>query len=214
MNKILAVVFLISCLLGGAADCHADQSFTVTKDSLLFSQPGFLVRIVEPGVSGSTFFAFEYGPMIQIYAERLDGSDTWEVFDGRQYLCRAYAMEVGNVWRFLDDEDTGELRTAEVVSTGNVVVGAGSFTAWRVDVTLDSAPDTVQQSSWFAGGVGIVKQVDWDGSVATWTSELQSFSVTGIGFFPLEIDNTWEYADLSVPGVVGSVGVLKIRYRH
>ena len=43
--------------------------------------------------------------MIRIYAERQDGSDTWEVFGGAQFLCRALAMEVGNVWRFLDDED-------------------------------------------------------------------------------------------------------------
>lgn len=214
MNRVLAIVFLSSCLLGVAVDSRADQSFTVTKDSILFSQQGFLVRIVEPGVSGTTFFAFESGPMIRIYSERRDGSDTWEVFGGAQFLCRALAMEVGNIWRFLDDEDTGEFRTAEVVSSENVLVGAGNFTAWRVDVALDSKPDTVQQSLWFAGGVGIVKQVDWIGAAATRKSELQSFSVTGIGFFPLEIDNRWQYSDLRVPGVVRSTGVLKARYRH
>jgi hypothetical protein len=214
MHKFLALVFLLACLLVTAAESRADQFFMVTKDSLLFSNSGFLIRIVETGSPGTTFFAFEYENMIQTYAERPDGSQTWEVLDGRQFLCRAWAMGVGNVWRFLDDEVTGERRTAEVVSTGNVVVGAGSFQAWRVDIALDSTPDTVQESVWFAATVGIVKQVDWTGGVAVGRSELQAFSVTGFGYFPLEVDNAWQYTDLSVPGALGTLGALKTQYRH
>jgi hypothetical protein len=214
VNKVLAIALLMSCLLGTAVESRADKTFTVTKDSLLFSQPGFLVRIVEPGVPGTTFFAFEYDQMIQIYAERLDGSDTWEVFNGRQYLCQAYAMAAGNVWRFLDDELTGEFRTAEVVSTESVDVGGVSFIAWRVDIMLDSTPGMVEQSLWFTGGVGIVKQVDRNGGAAVSKLVLRGFSVTGIGFFPLEIGNNWEYGTLSVADVTGSVGVLKARYHR
>ena len=214
MNEFVALVLLLTSLLVTAADSRADQTFTVTRDSLLFSNAGVLVRVVPSAASGKTYFVFEYQNKIQIYAERLDGSDTWEVFDGRQYLCLAWQMNVGNVWRYLDDEDTGEPRTAHVISTDAVVVGAGSFQAWRVDIALDSEPDTAQESLWFASGVGIVKQVDWLGGVAVARSELQSYSVDGLGFFPLEIGNTGQYADLTVPATVGSLGALKTRYRH
>ena len=214
MSKLLTPVFLLACLLVTALGARADQSFTVTKDSLLFSNSGFLVRVVESGSPGKTFFAFEYENKIQIYAERPDGSQTWDVLDGRLFLCQAWAMDVGNTWRFLDDEESGERRTAAVVSTGIVVVGAGSFQAWRVDIAVESAPDLVQESIWFAATVGIVKQVDWIGGAAVGRSELQDFNVTGFGYFPLEVDNTWQYADQTVPGAVGSLGVLKSRFRH
>ena len=57
----------------------AGESFTVGVDSLLFSETGSLVRVVDPGVDGATLHCFEFGNLVRIHGIREFGSDEWEI---------------------------------------------------------------------------------------------------------------------------------------
>ncbi|RKZ12306.1 hypothetical protein DRQ53_03085 [bacterium] len=211
-----AVLILFIICAAGITDSRADQSFEVTADSLLVSEVGSLVRISEPGEVGQTLFAFEEPPglpvsWIRLYAGRPDDTGEWEVFDAQQFLCPAFSMIAGQTWRFLDS-DQGGWQTAEVIVSDMVTVPAGTFPAWRVDVSEDDQPGTVKQRFWFAGNVGIVQQVEFEAGVVVWRSELSSYSVSGNGFFPLVVGNRWEYVEATVPVPGRSLGGFKAMF--
>jgi hypothetical protein len=205
---------ILLALVGLQSESSADELFTVTKDTLLFSSPGSLVRVVDPGAEGLTWHAFEADLrgnfMVRLNGLREDGTDDWEIYSSPPvYLCPTVQMIPGLVWQFPVD-DLGFSRSAKVVGQEAVSVPAGDFlNAWRVDVTRDDQPGIVVQTLWFAVNVGIVKQVEFENGVPVWRSELQSYDVSGLGFFPLLVGNSWQYADVSVAGRARSLGALK-----
>ena len=212
MRLRFATVLLV--LFGLQSEAWADELFTVTKDTLLFSSPGSLVRVVDPGVEGLTWHAFEEDLrgnfMVRLNGLREDGTDDWEIYASPPvYLCPTVQMIPGLVWQFPVD-DSGSSRSAKVVGQEAVSVPAGEFlNAWRVDVTRDDQPGVVVQTLWFAVNVGIVKQVVFENGIPIRRSELQSYDVRGLGFFPLLAGNSWQYADVSVTGRARSLGALK-----
>ena len=204
-----AVLLTAMLLLGSSAESGAGEYFEVTKDSLIGSQVGSLVRVIDPGVEGLTYHAYEAGNRLRLFAGRADGTDEWIVPTVPVYLCPTLEMFAGLGWKFPDD-DAGNSRFALPVQAEVVTVLAGTFTsAWRVEVTRDDQPSVVQLTLWFVADVGIVKQVEWIGGVPVWKSELQSFDVEGRGFFPLVVGNWWQYADVTVPVEPRSLGGLK-----
>jgi hypothetical protein len=165
-------------------------------------------------VEGLTWQAFEADLrgtfMVRLNGLRADGSDDWEIYSSPPvYLCPTVQMVPSLVWQFPEDE-LGFSRSAEVTGQEAVSVPAGDFVnAWRVDVTRDDQPGVVVQTLWFAVNVGIVKQVEFESELPVWISELQSYSVSGLGFFPLIVGNSWQYADVPVTSRARSLGALK-----
>lgn len=209
---------LVAALALGASPARADRSFEVTADSTLNSEVGTLVRLVTDGEVGQTAFAFEDpvsdpSSLIRIYAGRPDDTGMWGVLVGRQYLCPTFSMAPAQSWRFLDG-DADEERRAEVIGLESVTVPAGTFSAWRVDITGVDLPGVVQSSFWFSGNVGLVREVDWNGPVIERSWDLASYQVTGLGFFPLEIGNRWEYTQSVVSARSRSVGLVKGRFTN
>jgi hypothetical protein len=58
----------------------------------------------------------------------------------------------------------------------------------------------------------MVRQLDFEDGVVVRRLVLQSFNVTGLGFFPLIQGNSWQYGDESVGASSSSVGALKARF--
>ena len=209
-NKKVACLALF-IVAGWFADARADRTISVAADSTVFGQPGSLVRIVVNAAESRTFAAVESESQILVYAVRPDVTGEWSLLDPGQYFCPEFAMSPGQRWRFLDDED-GATRTAEAVGLENVSVASGDFLAWRVDVSRDDQPSAVVLRMWFAGNVGLVKEVVFDGGARVARTELESYTVSGSGYFPLVVGNTWTYADLPVAADASSVGRLKARH--
>lgn len=207
------VAIFLLVLLGLAGTASASEFFEVGADSLLFSEIGTLVRVTDPGSGGVTLHLIESITWIRIYGTREYGSEDWEVYPTPVYLCPTFEMTPGFAWRFLDD-DFGNARTAEAVGQEVVTVPAGTFAnAWRVEVTRDDQPSVLDEVFWFVVNLGIVKHTDWEGGQAVYKSELLSSDVSGLGFFPLELGNTWQYTEGSVEAVGRSVGGLKALFR-
>ena len=211
MKILTMLAVFLAFLITLPSLAFADETFEVTADSTLFGNPGFTVRIMEPGYPTETVFAFVEAEMIRIYAVREAGSP-WEVLPGSQFLCRATSMSIGNTWRFLNDDNDNET-VATVVAQENVTTTAGTFSTFRVDVALASAPGTINESLWFSSGVGIVRFEEYIGGVLDWKSDLFSDNIVGgLGFFPLAVGNQWVYGDINVPVVSTSWGAVKSKY--
>jgi hypothetical protein len=200
------------CVLAAFAPvaAHADQTFAVGADSVVFSRSGSLVRVTETGSPGVTYLAYETATTVRVYAERSDTDGQWEVLDDGQDYCPLKAMYVGLTWRFLDD-DLGNTRTATVVDYESVSVPAGTFMAYRADISVDDQPSVVTESLWFTVNVGMVRQLDFQDGAVVRRLVLQNYGVSVIdpGFFPLVQGNTWEYADESVETRPSSLSTLK-----
>jgi hypothetical protein len=192
----------------------ADETIVVGADSLLFSQIGVLVRLTDPGVDGATLHMAESISRIRIYGIREYGSDEWEIPGTPAYLCPTLEMLPGLQWRFLDD-DFGNPRTAVAVGAEALSVPAGNFlSAWRVEVTLDDRPSVLDEVYWYVLGVGLVQRVEYAAGEVVRRSELLSYDVQGLGFFPLFEGNAWQFSDATVEGGERSVGSLKDLFRR
>jgi hypothetical protein len=208
MNRLRLRASLLVLVLIAAVPAQAQRTVTVGADSLVFSQPGSLVRVVDAEAPARTYLAYESAANVRMDARRLDSDGQWEPLDPVQYYCPTLAMTIGQAWPYLVD-DAGQTRTAEVVAFENVSVPAGDFMAWRVDVVVDDRPGVVTHSLWFAGNVGMVQEAGFlDGTVVRRLA-LLDYSVSGPGFFPLLPGNTWSYIDISVDNRRLSVSALK-----
>jgi hypothetical protein len=117
-------------------------------------------------------------------------------------------MTPGQTYRFLDFGGYGAETVAEVVGSEELETGLGTFSCFRVDVALASAPETTVVSLWFCSGVGIVRQTEYDSGAQTWNVELDEYVVNGSGYFPMQVTNWWTYGE-SVPVGARSISRLK-----
>ena len=201
MRSLVIWAIAVVCFAAAGTPALAqDESWEVLADSTLDGHDGYLVRIVAPGEGSATMFVFEESGKYRVYAARDGGSSIWSVLPGEQYYCESTSMNINDTWRHLDDD--GEEAQATVVDQQQVTTGAGTFTAYKVNVVRVSAPSTVTQILWFASGVGLVRQIDlYSGPFPdTWQSDLQNYSITGgSGFFPLAAGNQWQFAEITNP---------------
>ncbi len=159
---------------------------------------GFLLRVVEPGLPTQTIFVFEESGKLRVFASREAGIPGRGILPGAQYFTQATSMALGNSWRFLDDDSANET-VATVVAQENITTPAGSFSTFKVDVTLLSAPGTVIESLWFSSGVGYVLDEDYAGGVLDGKSWLGNFTIVGgSGYMPLAVGNMWVHVDVNV----------------
>ena len=206
----IAIVLLLASTLSLASPPAAASTWTVTADSTMDGNAGSLLYISEEGFPGVTYFTFEEDGKARAYAARPDGG-AWQVFTQPQYLVPVSSISAGMTWRFPGDDDSDD-RQAEAITLESVSNNAGDFLAWRVDVARPTDPAGKYTSYWFAPGVGLVASVDYEGFTPLWESSLESYSVTGSGYFPTEVGNTWTYLEISVPNEPSSVGKVKSRY--
>ena len=212
MRPVAVITLLL--VLAGPGDGLADETFEVGADSLLFSEIGTLVRVVESDGNGATYHCVESINRVRIYGIREFGSQEWFIPPVPVYLCPQTEMLPGLGWKFLDD-DLGNTRTAEAVRQEAVTVPAGNFTnAWRVEVRRDDQPGVLDEVFWYAANVGIVKRAEWSGGQVSVRSELASYDVRGFGYFPLIEGNGWQYTEATVPVGRRSVGSLKDLFQH
>lgn len=202
-----------AALLGlmASTSAVADNVFTTTVDSTIDGNAGTILTIEDAGNPTETFFVFPQAGMIRVYASRDEGSPTWDILTGPVFLVPKNNITAGDTWRFLDDDLGGET-IAEAITEESVTTAAGTFTAWKIDVAPVSNPANRTQSLWFASGVGLVRQVDYFDQWIERESNLESYSTTGNGFFPLVVGNTWTYIGTEVPTEDSSIGELKSRY--
>ena len=191
----------------------ADDVFTATADSTIDGNPGTILTIEDAGNPTETFFVFPQAGMIRVYASRDEGSPTWDILTGPVFLVPKNNITAGDTWRFFDDDLGGET-VAEAIIEESVTNAAGTFTAWKIDVAPVSNPTQPTQSLWFASGVGLVRQVDYFDQWIERESNLDTYSTTGNGYFPLVVGNIWTYVGSEVPTADSSVGELKSRYTN
>ena len=208
----IAIVALLAAALFLVQPATADTTWTVTADSTMDGNAGSLLWISEEGFPGVTYFTFEEDGKARAYAGRPDGGD-WLVFTNPQYLVPVDNISAGMTWRFPGDDDS-DLRQAEAITLESVSTAAGDFLAWRVDVTRPTDPAGKYSSYWFAPGVGLVRDLEYENFVPIWEVDLDSYSVTGSGYFPTVVGNTWTYVERSVPNAPASVGNVKSRYAN
>ena len=213
MNLIAKVIGITLVVLTLGTAALADETFTVTADTTIDGHAGTMLFIEEPGFGNQTIFAFDEGGLLRLYGFREGGSDIWDVLPTAQYLVPTTTITAGMTWRFLDTEETGEETQAEAIQRETVTTGAGTFLqAWRVDISLASNPSKVIESQWFVEGVGLIKSVGYFDLWIEWEDSVDSYSVTGAGFMPLEPGNVWQWVTIAVPAAQTSVGSFKTRY--
>jgi len=204
-------VALLGLMVGTSA--IADEVFTATVDSTIDGNAGTILTIEEPGISTETLFLFPQAGMIRVYASRDEGSPSWDILAGPVYLVPKNKITTGDTWRFLDDELGGET-IAEAIAEESVTTAAGTFTAWKIDVSPVSTPAQPTQSLWFASGMGLVRQVDYFDRWIERESNLETYFTSGNGFFPLVAGNIWTYIGSEVPTADSSVGEMKARHAN
>jgi hypothetical protein len=214
MRTLAFAFFAAAVTVSLALPAVADMTFTVTKDSTMDGNAGQLMRVSEPGFPSETYFIFVgQDDMVRVYAVRSDLDGTWTTPLTPVYLVPATTISAGQTWAFLPMG--GAFQTvAEAITMEMVTTNAGSFISWRVDVTALGAPDTVLTTFWFASDVGWVKQVEYEAGKVVWRTELQTYDVSGSGYLPLVIGNTWSYVGLEVPNQATSIGKIKGSYAH
>lgn len=207
----LTGVALLGLVIGTSAG--ADDVFNATADSTIDGNAGTILTIEEPGNPTETLFLFPQTGMIRVYARRDAGSPTWDVLTGPVYLVPKNKIDLGDTWRFLDDDFGGET-IAEAVMEESVTTAAGTFTAWKVNVAPVSNPTQPTQGLWFASGVGLVRQVDYFDQWIERESNLETYATAGNGYFPLVVGNVWTYIGTDVPAGSSSIGAVKSHYAH
>lgn len=211
-SRAFAVIAAVA-LLSPALPAAADFTFTVTKDSTMDGNDGKLMRVAEPGYPSEDFFMFVQDGYVRVYAHRDNSDGSWTIPLVPLYFVPQSTISQGQTWSFLPMGGVA-LTVAEAVAQEQKTVSAGTFECWRVDVTALGSPETVITTFWFSSGVGMVAQVEYNEGKATWRTELDNYSVTGAGYFPLVLGNTWDFLGLEVAGEVSSLGALKGRFSH
>ena len=212
MKTITKMVGVALVALTFGTPTMADQTFTVTADTTIDGNAGKMMFIEEPGYGNQTVFVFDEGGLLRVYATRDGGSDIWNVLPGTQYVVPTTSITAGMTWRFIDDDGVVETR-AEAIQQETVTTGAGTFPmAWRIDISRVSSPSQISETHWIVEDVGMIKSVTYFGQWITWESTVESYSVTGTGFFPLDVGNIWQWVDATVPAAETSMGSIKSRY--
>ncbi len=212
--RIRAQAFLIiAAALIVAAPATADEVLTVAADSTLAGQAGFVVHSTPTSGVGSSIFLVEEAGMIRFFATRDYGSPVWDLVASAQYVVKAGPLTIGDTWDFVDNE-SGGATTARVAAAEDVTVGAGTFSCFRVDIENVAEPGVVQESMWFAAGVGFVRNQGYLNGLVDWRDDLASSTVVGgTGNLPLAVGNSWDYTEVSVPNEDLDWGELKALYR-
>jgi|GEM_PF-5047629 len=206
MNKLLtaAVLLVAMTFLAGPASAGAILTMAVQEHTTLNGNPGTVIHetFEEDGFTESMdFFIIQEDGKHRLYGLREEGSDIWEFFPDAYYVVPVSSMTIGQTWVGLPGEDWATTTyTVGVIET--ITVPAGIFpNAYRVDKRLASqAPDSQPfESEWYVNGAGRVygEQYNEDGTIDFYT-ELTSYSVSGSGFFPEDLGNTWEYEETVV----------------
>jgi len=209
-QRLVIAVAIFSCLC--AAPAFADSTFTTPADSTIDGVAGTILNIQPLGEAPESLFLYPQAGKIRVHATRNAGSTAWDLMTAAIYLVPKNNISVGETWRFLDDDIGGET-VAEAIVEEPVATNAGTFTAWRVDVSLVSNPAQPIQSLWFADDIGIVREVDYFDVWTEWESNLETYTVSGNGYFPLSVGNTWTFLNGGVATEGSSVGAVKSRYR-
>jgi len=197
MKNLILLAAALGFLVVVPSLALADETMEVYADSSMAGLSGSLVRFTEPGFPAETVFVFEESGKLRVYAFREAGMP-WEVLVGAQYFTQTASMTIGDNWRFLDD-DHGNETVATVVAQENITTPAGSYSTFKVNVTLASSPSTITESLWFALGVGYVLDEEYASGVLDWKSWLTNATIVGgTGFLPLAVGNIWVYADVNV----------------
>lgn len=206
---VLMVVLACTILCSFVSDGLALDDRTIRADSTMDGHAGFILRFIEQGSAGSEAFVYEEAGFYRVYAIREDGG-SWDLMAPGQYFSPVSSMTIGQTWRWLDT-DLAEETTAEVVAMEQVTVTAGTFSCYRIDITTASLPYVIE-SIWLSEGVGQVKEESFNGDGYS-HGQLESYSVTGTGFFPSDVGNTWIYTDSFVSVRETTWGSLKTLYR-
>lgn len=201
------------CLASLATTCaFADEVYTITADSTMDGSAGVLMTIEDPpGALASTHFLQTQAAKIRVYASRDAGSPTWTVHATPIYMVPKNNVRVGDTWRYLDESDGSET-LAEAIVEESVDTPAGTFMAWKIDVTLASDPTKRVRTVWFADDLGIVREVVYWDQWIQWERLLDTYTVTGNGHFPLTVGNTWSLVSGGVATEPNSVSAVKGQY--
>lgn len=213
MKTLILLITTLGLLATAPSLARASETLEVYADSTLGTTNGFLMRITNTGVLSQTVFVVEEAGKVRAYAFRAAGSSVWDLALGTQYLCQSQSMSIGNSWRFLNDDFDAET-VATVAAQTNVTTAAGTFSTYRVDIALASAPGTVVESMYFAFGVGFVRDEGFLGGSLDWQDELVSYSIAGgSGFFPLAIGNIWVHDEINLAVETRAWGAIKVLFQ-
>lgn len=212
MRKLVPVLFALA--LAAPFTAQADEVITVVADSTLAGNDGFIVHSVRASEGeGQSVFVFEEDGKLRVYAFRQFGQFTWDVLPGSQYLVQQHSMSIGDKWNALQG-DGGNPMEAEVVDHVSITVLAGTFDCYRIDLVYTANPTVVVQSMWFSNGVGWVQNEGYlPGGAVDWRDELSDYTiVSGTGFMPLGIGNSWTQISITVATRQASWGEIKSKY--
>jgi hypothetical protein len=187
------------------------MNYTFRADSTMDGNEGSIFRITESGNFGQDVFIFEEEGKYRIYALREDGS-SWMVPGAAMYYSPVSSMTIGQTWRFLDQRDMTEESLATVVAEEEITTSAGTFSCFKVEITLVSDPSIIAQTYWLSLGTGMVRESYFEGN-GYWIYELSSYFVTGTGFMPRVVGNWWSYTGTLVGTEESSWGAIKKEMR-
>ena len=212
-TSIMTVVALICVFLcvNSSTGLAQDLIHTFRADSTMDGNAGTIFRILEPGEPGQDIFIFEEDGKYRIYALRVDGS-VWTVLSAGMYYSPVSSMTIGETWRFIDQNDLVDESLATVVAQEDVTTAAGTFSCYRIDITLVSDPGVVVQTNWLSNGTGLIRESYFEGN-GYWVSDLSAYSATGTGFMPRVAGNWWSYAGHQVSTQETSWGAIKKQSR-
>lgn len=211
---VLVALSLFLCIASTAS--LADEVWSFTEEATVSGIPGLVLRIDEVGFPWIEFHAFADAGFYKVTSLREEGDFGWTALGFDFFFCRISSMNIGDSWPFIFT-DNGDATTATVKAFETVTVPAGTFNAYRVEVTLNSDPTIKDGVFWFADGAGLVRQEYYDyglpGNPFDVRLDLISYTIVGgSGYFPSEVGNTWNFADAGVANEGVSWGQLKSLY--
>jgi DUF3108-like len=195
----VAIVSLLALLLTVAPSAQADETWSITGAATVSGNSGLVMEIAEIGFPVFEFHTFVEAGKHRVFAEREQPATLWDLKTPAVYLVPTATMNINDTWNSFPTENTASPTTATVKALESVTVGAGTFTAYRVEVGLASNPSTLDAVFWFVDGVGIVRQdfydVDAPGNPFDLREELAAFTIVGgSGFLPAAVGNSWNYS--------------------
>lgn len=218
MKRLLSTVLFLAFALFLVTNSANAETFTQTavKDTTFAGNPGKILFFDETGGQEDVALFVE-NDLWRIYAFRPLGG-AWEIEPAPVYYMPDSAISVGQTWSFPKEGSGGGTTTAEVIRMESVSVPAGTWAnAYRIEIRDTTLGPTSQllEVTWVVQGVGVVKA---NGFLPTgeeeWLDELESYSVSGSGYFPMDIGNTWTFriADIGVPVSLMNLGGLKAMF--
>ncbi len=213
MKQLRNTTLILTLILAAATPVMADSALTVVADSTLAGHVGYVVVNTSTEDGGESIFLFEEAEKLRFFATRGFGTTTWDTLPTAQYVVQLNAMSIGDTWNFIDNGSGGP-SVARVGAFEQVITGLGTFSCYRVDIELVSTPGVIRENMWFAAGVGFVRSQGFEGGWMDWRDDLESYTiVSGSGFMPMGVGNTWNFIQVAVANETTSWGNLKSLYR-